>query len=500
MPAPRPSVVIATRLPSPIASATANPTASGRQLVSRSSPTWIDIPTAARAMTMKTPGHRIERDRLVRVDHPIVRSVARARNPSTNSGNGTPDPAARGPGATLAASRPDRGDEQEQRRHERVADQLDDRRHDERIRAVGGARGDDLAGVVDSNAGPQPELRLGQRDGPADRRVQEDRERPEQGDRGDRIGDLAGPGADDRRGGDDRGVAAHGRADRDQQPEPALDPDEAGRDQDDDERQRHRDQDQPGGRQSDPGDLAQAEPCPEQDDAEAQDPLRGEREARPERPESWSGDRRHDDPEQEGDRDVRDDRGQEQRDQARHGRDRDRGGKTGGDRPRGRAQPSCRGSGRCEVRREPRPAPVPARRGNGVPGLEGELGHARDAAHAMELEGVVGVRLVGEGSGLCMRRATGCGTGLRPAIPQAERQAPAVRRGRSLEVVDEARGVHRLGMGPVVVGPQAVLVGARSSGGSEGDHVPLARLDLVGAGGPGEGVSHGKTRIPVRDR
>ena len=32
-------------------------------------------------------------------------------------------------------------------------------------------------------------------------------ERPEQGDRGHRVGDLAGPGADDRRRGDDRGVA-----------------------------------------------------------------------------------------------------------------------------------------------------------------------------------------------------------------------------------------------------------------------------------------------------
>ena len=63
----------------------------------------------------------------------------------------------------------------------------------------------------------------GERDRPADGRVQEDRERPEQGDRGDRIGDLAGPRADDRRGGDDRGVAAHRRADRDEQPEPALD-------------------------------------------------------------------------------------------------------------------------------------------------------------------------------------------------------------------------------------------------------------------------------------
>ena len=188
---------------------------------------------------------------------------------------------------------------------------------------------------MDGNAGPQPELGLRERDRPADGRVQEDRQRPEQGDRGDRIGDLAGSGADDRCGGHDRGVAAHGRADRDQQPEPAFDPHEACRDQDDDERQRHRDEDQPGGRQSDPGDLAQAEPCPKQDDAEAQDPLRGEREARPERHESGSGDRRHDDPEQERDRDVRDDRGQEQRDQARRGRDRDRGGKTGSDRPRG---------------------------------------------------------------------------------------------------------------------------------------------------------------------
>ena len=181
--------------------------------------------------------------------------------------------------------------------------------------------------------GPQPELRLRKPDRPADGRVQEDRQRPEQGDRGHRVGDLAGPGADDRRGGDDRGVATHGRTDGDQQPEPALDPDEAGRDQDDDERQRHRDQDQPGGRQSDPGDLAEAEARSEQDDAEAQDALRGESEARPKRRESRSGDRRHDDAEQEGDRDVRDDRGQERRDEARHGRDRDRGGEPGTDRP-----------------------------------------------------------------------------------------------------------------------------------------------------------------------
>ena len=192
--------------------------------------------------------------------------------------------------------------------------------------------------------------------------------------------------------------------------------------------------------------------------------------------------------------------GRNERDQARHGRDRDRGGKTGSDRPRGLRSRRAAGQdgARFGVSLGLRRLPLDA--GTASQGSKVNSGAPASAAHAVELEGVVGVCLMGEGGGLRMRRAARCGTGLRPAIPQAERQAPAVHGGRSLEVVDEAGGVHRLGMGPVVVGPQTVLIGAGSSGGSEGDHVPLARLDLVGAGVPGEGVSHGQTRIPVRDR
>ena len=155
--------------------------------------------------------------------------------------------------------------------------------------------------------------------------------------------------------------------------------------------------------------------------------------------ESWSGDRRDDDPEQEGDRDIRDDRRQEQRDQARHGRDRDRGGKTGSDRPRSLRSRRAAGQdgARFGVSLGLRRFPLDA--GTASQGSKVNSGAPRGAAHAVELEGVVGVGLVGEGSGLRMRRATGRRTGLRPAIPQAERQAPAVHGRRSLEVVDEAR-------------------------------------------------------------
>ena len=114
----------------------------------------------------------------------------------------------------------------------------------------------------------------------ADRRVEEDRQRPEQGDRRDRVGDLAGTGADDRRGRDDRRVAADGRSDRDEHGQPVIDPDEARHEQDDRERSSHRDDDQSRRRQPDPGDLAQAQPRPEQDDPEPQDALGAEREAR----------------------------------------------------------------------------------------------------------------------------------------------------------------------------------------------------------------------------
>ena len=63
----------------------------------------------------------------------------------------------------------------------------------------------------------------------------------------------------------------------------------------------------------------------------------------------------------------------------------------------------------------------------------------RKPAHSVEFEGVALVGLVGQGCGLRVRRPTGRGAGLGPAVPEAERHASAVVRGRALEVVDEAR-------------------------------------------------------------
>ena len=157
---------------------------------------------------------------------PTVRSAARARNPRTNSGTARRIPRRAESTAPSCAGCPDGRDQEQQRRHQGVADELDHGRHVERARAIRGARRDDLARVVDGDAGPQPERRLRQGDGTTDRRVEEDGERPEQRDRRDRVGDLARARPDDRGRGDDRGVAADRRADGDQDRQPAIDVDD----------------------------------------------------------------------------------------------------------------------------------------------------------------------------------------------------------------------------------------------------------------------------------
>ena len=98
-----------------------------------------------------------------------------------------------------------------------------------------------------------------------------------------------GAGADHRRRGHDRRVAADGRPDRDEQRQPALDAGEARHRQDDGERRRHGHEDQPRRGQPDPGDLAEAEPRAEQHDPEAKDPLGREPQARIERSDPLAG-------------------------------------------------------------------------------------------------------------------------------------------------------------------------------------------------------------------
>ena len=185
--------------------------------------------------------------------------------------------------------------------------------------------------------------------------------------------------------------------------------------------------------------------------------------------------------------------------------DRDGGGETGDDRcdpssergrVGGRGRQDGASPGLCDtvVRR-----PAAGFPGAGVVRLEGERPVAQPA-HAVEFEPVLRVRLVRQRGRLGVRRATGRGARLGAAVPQAERHAQAVGLGRALEVVGEARRLHRLVVRPVVVGREAVLVDARLAPRAERDHVPLTGLDLVAAGVPGEGVSHGKAGVPVGDR
>ena len=167
-----------------------------------------------------------------------------------------------------------------------------------------------------------------------DRGVQEDGERAEQGDRGDRVGDLAGRAAMTGAVADDRGVAADGRADRDEDGQPVSTLTRRATRRTMRERGRHRDDDRAHRRQADPGDLAEAEPGAEQDDPEAQDALASERDARLERHETRPGGRRDHDPEQQGDRDLGDDRRQERGEEPGDDGDGDRRREPGSDRSR----------------------------------------------------------------------------------------------------------------------------------------------------------------------
>src|SRR6187549_4001610 len=142
-------MTIAVRLPSPTTLATVKPTAIGRQLVSRSSPTWIDMPTAARATRIKLRATVSSEFASCASIKPTVRRVASARKPTTNNGTARRiprRPSARGPVA-VRASRPHGGDQEQERCHQGVADELDHGRDVQCLWPERGAGGDDLARV-----------------------------------------------------------------------------------------------------------------------------------------------------------------------------------------------------------------------------------------------------------------------------------------------------------------------------------------------------------------
>ena len=119
----------------------------------------------------------------------------------------------------------------------------------------------------------------------------------------------------------------------------------------------------------------------------------------------------------------------------------------------------------------------------------------------MEFEGVALVGLVGQGRGLGVRRPTGRRRGPRSGCSRGRTTCTAVGRGRALEVVDEAGGPHRLVVGPVVVGGQAILVHARLDGRDRKAtmyHSPGSTWSAHAA--QIERVGHGKARVPVGDR
>ena len=120
--------------------------------------------------------------------------------------------------------------------------------------------------------------------------------------------------------------------------------------------------------------------------------------------------------------------------------------------------------------------------------------------HGQELQAVLGVHLVEEADGPDMGRAAGGGAGLLAALPETERQARPVIGGRSLEVVDEARGRRGLLVGELVIRGQPLLVRVGTADGAERDQVPAAFAELGGTIGPVEGLVDGHGRVCPRDR
>ena len=247
---------------------------------------------------------------------PTLRSAGHRQEAQHEQRHGLADPGARVPGGPVRGCRrpgPRPGDADQQGRHQGVADELDHRRDLERAGRVRGAGGDDLAGVVDRGAGPQPEGRVVQAEGVPDGRIGEHGARPEQGHHRDGIGDVAAACPDDRRRGHDRGVAADRGPDREQDGEPRLDVGQPRQAQDQAQGAGHDHGDHQRGGQPDAQDLVDAEPGAQQHDPEAEDPLRRERDPRSERRGPSGRGLRDEDAEQDRDRHLGDRRGEHRR-------------------------------------------------------------------------------------------------------------------------------------------------------------------------------------------
>jgi hypothetical protein len=172
--------------------------------------------------------------------------------------------------ASVLTATPGPGNQEQERRQEHRAQQLDYNRYIAADAVVSRARGDRLRSVSDRRSGPQTEGQYVEIERMANQGKDEDGERSEERDRRYRKAHLAIVRLHHGRRGGDRRRAAYGTADPDQNRKPAVGA-KASRQHDGKPAcQRHRHHDQPDGLGADSCDRVQVEAKTEQDDPEAQ--------------------------------------------------------------------------------------------------------------------------------------------------------------------------------------------------------------------------------------
>src|SRR4029079_7090794 len=118
----------------------------------------------------------------------------------------------------------------------------------------------------------------------------------------------------------------------------------------------------------------------------------------------------------------------------------------------------------------------------------------------VELEGVERVHLVDEADRTDVRSSGGRRSRISSRVPEAEREARAVVRARSLEVVDEALCAGRLAVGSIVELFEPGLVRVGLADGAKGHQVPLAIAQVRRLAAPLDRVRDRQRRIALADR
>jgi hypothetical protein len=194
-------------------------------------------------------------------------------------------------------------DEEEQRGQQDRAEQLHERCDVAPDGVVGGARSDRLRGVGNCRTGPESEAEHIDVERVADHRKQEDAAGAEDRDRGDREAHLAVVGLHHRCGGGDGGVAAHRAASSDEDGDAGLDTEEAAGEHGEGDTSAHGDEYEPEHLEPDRGDQVQIHAKAQKDDAEPEDVLDGQLDAR-HRPRRRAAQVDQDQPQEHGQRNL----------------------------------------------------------------------------------------------------------------------------------------------------------------------------------------------------